>query len=38
VFEVRTTALDADYGGAVEVRDNNGVLVARVPLAVFRGR
>ena len=38
VFEIRTTALDADYGGAVEVRDNNGVLVARVPLAVFRGR
>ena len=38
VFEIRTTALDADYGGAVEVRDNDGVLVARVPLAVFRGR
>lgn len=38
VFEIRASGLEADYGGAVEVRDNNGVLVARVPLAVFRGR
>jgi hypothetical protein len=38
VFEIRASGLEADYGGAVEVRDDNGALVARVPLAVFRGR
>ncbi len=35
-FKVRAAALDADYGGAIEVRDGEGVLVAQIPLAVFR--